>query len=168
MVEHSSLHDLDISALEISDDLLDLIYGLLQKIRADIPQEAESELAAQEWHDIKELRATTGQIRLLRILISHRRCTMQELADYLGVAQPSVTAMIKRLLAQGFVERVRDEQDWRVVWVSATERGERAVALYSQMRRVNLQRRLAHLDQEELAHLRAALPVLRHLIEVEP
>src|SRR5581483_6843184 len=117
MVEHSSLHDLDISASEISDDLLDLIYGLLQKIRADIPQEAESELAAQEWHDIKELRATTGQIRLLRILISHRRCTMQELADYLGVAQPSVTAMIKRLLAQGFVERVRDEQDWRVVWV---------------------------------------------------
>ena len=168
MAEHSSLHELDITASDISDDLLDLIYGLLQKIRADIPHEAEAELATEEQRDIAELRATTGQIRLLRILVTHQRCTMQELADYLGVAQPSATAMIKRLLAQGFVERVRDEQDWRLVWVSATERGQRAVTLYSQLRRANLQRRLAHLDQQELTHLRAALPVLRHLIEVEP
>ena len=39
------------------------------------------------------------------------------------------------LLAQGLVERVRDEQDWRVVWVLPTERGQRAVALYDQFRR---------------------------------
>jgi DNA-binding MarR family transcriptional regulator len=93
---------------------------------------------------------------------------MQELADQLDVAAPTVTAMIKRLLSQGFVERFRDEQDWRVVWVLPTERGQRAVALYDQFRRANLQRRLAHLNQEELAHLRAAIPVLRHIIEVEP
>jgi len=93
---------------------------------------------------------------------------MPELADQLDVAPPTVTAMIKRLLAQGFVERVRDEQDWRVVWVLPTERGQRAVTLYDQYRRTNLQRRLAHLNQDELARLRAALPVLRHLIEVKP
>ena len=79
-----------------------------------------------------------------------------------------LTAMVKRLLTQGFVERVRDEQDWRVVWVSPTERGQRAVALYDRFRRANLQRRLAYLNQEELAHLYAALPILRHIIEVEP
>ena len=65
MVEHSSLHNLDISAADISDDLLDLIYGLLQKIRADISHEVEAEQPSQEWHDINELRATNGQIRLL-------------------------------------------------------------------------------------------------------
>ena len=93
---------------------------------------------------------------------------MQELADQLDVAPPTVTAMIKRLLTQGFVERLRDEQDWRVVRVLPTERGQRAVSLYDEYRRANLQRRLAHLNQEELAHLRAALPILRHIIEVEP
>lgn len=163
MVEHSSQHELD-----IADDLLDLLPSLLRQIRADIPRQADSEQAIPEWRDMSELRATTGQIRLLRILITHQRCTMQELADQLDVAAPTVTAMIKRLLAQGFVERLRDEQDWRVVWVLPTERGQRAVALYDRFRRANLQRRLAHLTQEELARLRAALPVLRHIIEVEP
>ncbi len=163
MGEDPSFHTLD-----IVDELLDIIPSLLQRLRADIPREMDTEQEMPEWRDISELRATTGQIRLLRILITRRRCAMQELADQMDVAPPTVTAMIKRLLAQGFVERVRDEQDWRVVWVSPTERGQRAVTLYDQFRRANLQRRLAHLDEEELIHLRAVLPVLRHIIEVEP
>lgn len=163
MVEHSSFRESD-----VADDLLDLLPSLLQQLRADIPTETDSEQLSPEWRDISELRATTGQIRLLRILLTHQRCTMQELADELAVAAPTVTAMVKRLLTQGFVERLRDEQDWRVVWVLPTERGQRAVTLYDQFRRANLQRRLAHLNQEELAHLRVVIPVLRHIIEVEP
>ncbi len=163
MEEHSSFNTVD-----IADDLLDLIPSLLQRLRADIPREIDHEQGMPEWQDISELRATTGQIRLLRILIKRQRCAMQELAEQMDVAPPTVTAMIKRLLTQGFVERIRDEQDWRVVWVSPTERGQRAVTLYDQFRRANLQRRLAHLDTEELVQLRVALPVLRHIIEVEP
>ena len=93
---------------------------------------------------------------------------MQELAEQLDVAAPTVTAMVKRLLSQGFVERLRDEQDWRVVRVLPTERGQRALTLYDQFRRANLRRRLAQLSQEELALLRLALPVLHHIVEVEP
>src|SRR5205807_8005595 len=152
----------------IADELLDLIPSLLRRLRADIPREADSEDIAPEWRDITELRATTGQIRLLRILMTHQSCTMQELADQVDVAPPSVTAMIKLLLTQEFVERIRDEEDWREVRVLPTERGRRAVSLYDQFRRTNLQRRLAQLSQAELTQLRAALPVLRHIIEVEP
>src|SRR5881275_2830240 len=136
MDEHSSLHEWD-----IADELLDLLSRLLRQIRADIPREADCGQDLPEWRDISELRATAGQIRLLRILITQRRCTMQELADQLDVAAPTVTAMVKRLLTQAFVERVRDEQDWRVVWISPTERGLHTVALYDQFRRANLQRR---------------------------
>lgn len=159
----SFLHDLD-----VADELLDIIPSLLRQIRADIPHEPESQEAIPAWQDISELRATTGQIRLLRILVTQQRCTMQELAEQLDVAPPTVTAMIKRLLSQGFVERLRDEQDWRVVWISPTERGQHAVTLYDQLRRTNLLRRLAVLSEDELAVLRAALPVLRHIIEVKP
>lgn len=161
------MEELSSHTLDIADDLLELIPSLLQRLRADIPRESNPELEMSEWQDVSELRATTGQIRLLRILVKRQRCAMQELAELMDVAPPTVTAMIKRLLVQGFVERVRDEQDWRVVWVSATERGRRAVALYDQVRQTNLQRRLAHLDADELTQLRAALPVLRHIIEVE-
>jgi MarR family transcriptional regulator, organic hydroperoxide resistance regulator len=163
MAEHPSPDDLN-----IVDDLLDLIPRLLQRIRADIFREAEAEENGAEWHDVSELRATNGQVRLLRILTTRSHCTMQELADQLNVAPPTVTSMIKRLLTLGFVERLRDEQDWRVVRISLTERGHRAVTLYDRARRANLQHRMTHLNQEELAHLRLALPVLRYLIEVEP
>ncbi len=154
--------------MEIADELLDLIPTLLRQVRADMPRETEVAEGGADWQAVSELRATTGQARLLRILSKRQRCTMQELADGLDVAAPTATAMVKRLLTQGFVERVRDEQDWRVVWISPTERGLRAVTLYDQYRRANLQQRLAHLSGEERAQLRSALPVLRHLIEVEP
>jgi DNA-binding MarR family transcriptional regulator len=160
MTEHSS------QAWAIADELLDLIPGLLQQIRVNIPSEVDFE--QPEWRDISELRATAGQFRLLRSLSKRQRCTMQELADLVGVTAPTATAMVKRMLNLELVERVRDEHDWRVVWISPTERGQRTVALYDQFRRTNLQRRLAQLSQDELARLNAALPVLHHLIEVKP
>ena len=160
MMEPSS-HD----TLDIADELFDLIPRLLGRIRADIPRDTDD--IAPEWRDILELRATRGQIKLLRVLMTRQRCTMQELADQLDVAPPTVTAMVKRLLTQGFVERVRDEQDWRVVQVLPTERGQRAVSLYEEFWRANLQRLLVHLSREELAQLRVTLPILRHLSEVE-
>ena len=160
MIEPSS-HD----TLDIADELFDLIPRLLGRIRADIPRDTDD--IAPEWRDILELRATRGQIKLLRVLMTRQRCTMQELADQLDVAPPTVTAMVKRLLTQGFVERVRDEQDWRVVQVLPTERGQRAVSLYEEFWRANLQRLLVHLSREELAQLRVTLPILRHLSEVE-
>ena len=153
--------------LTIADELLDAATSLLRQVRAGMPGEGEIGQGTPEWRDISELRATSGQVRLLRILARHGRCTMQELADQLDVAPPTVTAMIKRMLAQEVVERVRDEQDWRVVWISPTGRGRRAVELYDQFRRANLQRRLARLNQEELAQLRTALPVLKHIVEIE-
>ncbi len=152
----------------IADELLDAVTNLLRQVRVGMPGEAEADQGAPEWQDISELRATSGQIRLLRFLVQHKCCTMQELADLLGVAPPTVTGMIKRMLAQEVVERIRDESDWRVVRVLPTERGRRAVELYDQFRRTNLQRRLNYLSQEELAQLHAALPVLRHIIEVKP
>ncbi|HET7639064.1 MAG TPA: MarR family transcriptional regulator [Ktedonobacteraceae bacterium] len=160
MIEPSS-HD----ALDIADELFDLIPRLLRRIRADIPRDTDD--IAPEWRDILELRATKGQLKLLRVLMTRQRCTMQELADQLDVAPPTVTAMVKRLLTQGFVERVRDEQDWRVVQVLPTERGQRAVSLYEEFWRANLQRLLVHLSQEELTQLRVALPILRHMSELE-
>ncbi len=161
MVKDGALDNFD-----IADDLLDVVTSLLRRVRVGMPDDGGGP-GTPEWQDISELRATSGQVRLLRVLVQHRRCTMQELAEQLGVAPPTVTAMIKRMLAQEVVERIRDEQDWRVVWISPTERGRRAVELYDQFRRANLQRRLAQLNQDELDQLRAALPVLKHIVEIE-
>jgi DNA-binding MarR family transcriptional regulator len=73
--------------------------------------------------------------------------------------------MVKRLLAQGYVERSHDEVNWRTVWVKPTESGRQAVIVFHQARLSSLQQRLERLTKNERASIVAALPALRHLVE---
>jgi MarR family transcriptional regulator, organic hydroperoxide resistance regulator len=146
--------------------ILDVFPRLNRRLRADLPLASDATSTEQEWRDISELRTSNGQVALLRLLVAQERCTMQEIAEHLAVTPPTTTMMVKRLLTQGYVERLRDESDWRQVWVKATERGQRAITVYDQARATTLQRRLDNLSEQERASIEAALPALRHLIEV--
>ena len=153
---------------DVAMALLEIAPKLLQRINADLPADADSPGAGPGWQDVSELRATPGQISLLRVLVEHERCMMQELAEHLAVAPSTVTAMVKRLLVQGYVERSRDDTDWRTVWVKPTEKGRSAVIVFDRARLASLQQRMERLSCDEQRALCAALPALRHLVEMEP
>src|SRR5947208_16973750 len=148
--------------------LLKIVPEMLRRICVDLPLDADSPGAGPGWQDVSELRATPGQISLLRVLVEHERCMMQELAEHLGVAPSTATAMVKRLLAQGYVERSRDDTDWRTVWVKPTEKGRSAVIVFDHARLASLQQRMQRLSCDDQRALHAALPALRHLVEAEP
>ena len=150
--------------VDLADALLDLVPKLLRRLRADIPLDEVGQTDPQ-WRDVAELRATPGQLTLLGILVEHERCTMQELAEHLAVAPSTTTAMVKRLLAQGYVERSHDEVNWRTVWVKPTESGRQAVIVFHQARLSSLQQLLERLTKNERASIVVALPALRHLVE---
>lgn len=151
---------------ELAPALLQLVPRILSRLTADVPLDSDVSAINPTWREVAELRTTPGQLSLLRVLVEHKRCMMQELAEHLAVTPSTATAMVKRLLAQGYVERNRDDVDWRAVWVSPTERGQRAVEVFYQARLVSLQRRLDALSEEERQRLTDALPALHHLIEV--
>jgi DNA-binding MarR family transcriptional regulator len=150
--------------IDLAEALLDIVPKLLRRLRADIPLEEAPEVDP-EWRDVVELRATPGQLTLMGILVEHERCTMQELADYLAVAPSTTTAMVKRLLAQGYVERSHDEVNWRTVWVKPTESGQQAVSVFHTARLNSLKFLLNRLTKTERANLLMALPALLHLVE---
>ncbi len=147
--------------------LLDVVPLLIRRITADVPFECGPVEATPGLREVSELRATPGQLALLRVLIDHERCTMQELAEHLAVTPSTATAMVKRLLAQDYVERTRDETDWRAVWVKPTARGRQVFAVFDQARLASLCHRLAHLSKEEQNILIAALPVLNSIVDVD-
>ncbi len=149
--------------LDLAEALLDLVPKLLRRLRADIPLEDESQEYPQ-WRDVAKLRATPGQLTLLSILVEHERCTMQELAEHLAVTPSTTTAMVKRLLTQGYVERGHDEVNWRTVWVKPTDSGRQAVIVFHQARLRSLQHRLERLNKAERASIIAALPALERLV----
>ncbi len=150
--------------IDLAEALLDIAPKLLRRLRADLPLEDLSE-AGPGWRDVLELRATPGQLSLLRVLVEHERCTMQELAEHLAVAPSTATAMVKRLLAQGYDERSHDDVNWRTVWVKPTEPGRLAVHVFHQARLGSLRRRLDRLGEAERACILGALPALQHLVE---
>jgi DNA-binding MarR family transcriptional regulator len=66
---------------------------------------------------------TKEQMLTLRCLGLFGQMTVSELADRLCVKPSAVTAIMNRLTEKGYVERVRDEKDRRVVYLSLTEKG---------------------------------------------
>lgn len=90
------------------------------------------------------------------------------LATAEGIAQPSMTQLVKRLEQQGLVRRVSDPEDGRVALVTVTNAGqelraERQRAYHARL--ADLAASLPAEDEEVLATaMRAALPVVRQLI----
>ncbi|KZN94789.1 MAG: MarR family transcriptional regulator [Bacillaceae bacterium] len=66
---------------------------------------------------------TNEQHYLLRYIHQKERCTSTELANVFRVNKSAITAMINRLVEKGFVQRIRDEKDRRVIYLALTEKG---------------------------------------------
>ena len=93
-----------------------------------------------------------------------RRLT--DLAVNEGVTQPSMTAVVTQLEDLGLAERRRDPGDGRVVLVAITRAGKQYLR---SMRRAGASVFTALIDklpEEDVAALSAALPALRHLLDL--
>jgi DNA-binding MarR family transcriptional regulator len=106
-----------------------------------------------------------AQYGLLFGLGEHGRLSARELACTADVSAATVTQMLDSLAAAGLVDRVRSENDKRIVLTSLTERG-RAVI---EQRRVSLEPRwraaLADFSDQELRTTAAVLDRLRELFD---
>ncbi|MGH2480412.1 MAG: MarR family winged helix-turn-helix transcriptional regulator [Ktedonobacteraceae bacterium] len=162
MIPESALQDTKLAAA-----LLDITPKIVRRLRADVPLEDEEAEQRPGWREIRELRATFGQLGLLAVLVDYGPCTMQKIAEHMGVAPSTATAMVKRLYAQGYLERGHDKVDWRTVWVRVTETGRMAVEVYRQACLASLQCRVQRLNTEERASILAALPALYRLVGIE-
>ncbi len=87
-----------------------------------------------------------------------------ELAELEGLAQPTTTALVKRLEEQGLVSRGRDGSDGRVALISLTPDGAAALDEFRRRYRGALAERLHAMNDEELAELDRASRVLGRLV----
>jgi DNA-binding MarR family transcriptional regulator len=90
---------------------------------------------------------------------------LTELATAEGVSQPSMSAMVVRLVNQGLVHRGNDPHDARVVLLSLTARGEALVAQRRADRTERLDRALTALSPDDVARIADATPALTRLAD---
>lgn len=88
-----------------------------------------------------------------------------ELAAAEHVAQPTMTVLVSRLEARGWIERSADERDRRAVNVALTDAGRDVIADVVARRAAFLDERIARLSAAERDALAAAVPVLHRLAE---
>jgi DNA-binding MarR family transcriptional regulator len=87
------------------------------------------------------------------------------LAELEGLAQPTVTIMIKRLEERGWVARDRDACDGRVVLVTITAEGREALEGFREQYRVLLREHVAAMADEQVAELVRATQALAGVVE---
>jgi DNA-binding MarR family transcriptional regulator len=92
-----------------------------------------------------------------------RRIT--ELAELEGLAQPTMTLLIRRLEGRGWVARKGLPDDGRVVMVSITEAGETVFEGFRCQFRAALRTDLERLSDDQLAELLAATDALGSFVE---
>jgi DNA-binding MarR family transcriptional regulator len=88
---------------------------------------------------------------------------LTELAAAEGITQPSMTALVARLSAQGLVQRGEDPADRRAVVLSLTPAGADLLAQRRAARTTRLAPYLAHLSPDDLRSIAAAMPALTRL-----
>jgi DNA-binding MarR family transcriptional regulator len=89
--------------------------------------------------------------------------TLGELAALEQVTPPTISNVVAKLEARGWVERIADPRDRRVCRVATTKAGRRQLEVNRGRRTAWLGERLADLDDEEMARLESALAVLERL-----
>jgi DNA-binding MarR family transcriptional regulator len=66
---------------------------------------------------------TTDQLYILRYIHKTGECNSSELAEAFDVNKSAITAIINRLADRGFIQRTRDENDRRVIYLTLTTEG---------------------------------------------
>lgn len=67
---------------------------------------------------------TNDQHATLRFIKTYESCTSTELAEAFFVKKSAITAIINRLYEKGLIDRTRDENDRRVIYLSLSKAGE--------------------------------------------
>ena len=107
-----------------------------------------------------ELDMSTPQLKALLLISEEEGIRMRELAHRLGGSFSNATVLVDRLVDRGFVERLADPQDRRVVLVRAAAEGQQLIDQLVTSWRTLSTPLLESLAPEDLSKVHEALRVL--------
>jgi len=140
---------------------------------------ASSEATAQALHSaaiglLRSVRKADGESGLnsarlsaLSVIVFAGPITLGELAGAERVRPPTMTRIVNALEEQGLVRKARDDEDRRIVYLSATMKGKRLMIKARERRVRPLVDRIGRLGGHELKTLQDAAEILREILAAE-
>lgn len=133
-------------------DINETLNEVLVKLFRDINTIEERAIRTEEYRDM-----TANDMHVIEAIGTGEPKNMTTVAKILSVTTGTLTISMNALVKKGYVQRVRSEEDRRVVLVSLTEKGKRAFAHHKRFHDEMIRQVLKGLDGQEQEILRKAL-----------
>lgn len=133
-------------------DINSALNELLVKTFRNINEIEERAIRTGEYKDV-----TPNDIHVIEAIGMGEKKNMSTVAKTLHVTTGTLTISINSLVKKNYVERVRSEEDRRVVLVSLTEKGRRAFLHHQQFHEKMVNAIVEQLSEEEQLVLEKAL-----------
>ena len=111
---------------------------------------------------------SVGEFLALRTLAASGPCPMVELAKEQFISPPALTSIVDSLETQGLVERVRSEEDRRVINIKITSKGEKVFARAHVLYRQFFENVMHALTRQEINIVLAAFDKLSESAQAYP
>ena len=130
----------------------DMFNEILVKLFRDIMDIEGKAIITEEFQDI-----SNNDMHIIEAIGLHEKKNMSTVAKALSVTIGTLTIAINSLVKKGYVNRVRSEQDRRVVYISLTPKGEKAYKHHEEFHRQMILATIEGLSEEETRILVKAL-----------
>lgn len=129
-----------------------ILNELLVKLFKDINDIEERAIQTDEFKGV-----TTNDMHVIEAIGIEEAKNMSSVAKKLNVTMGTLTISVNSLVKKGYVQRVRSEEDRRVVFVSLTDSGKRAFEHHKKFQANMINSIIADLSEEEKSVLEKAL-----------
>ena len=136
-------------------DTYETLNGALVNLFRDVMDLEEQAIITSDYHDI-----TNNDMHVIEAVGLGEPKNMSAIAKLLSVTVGTLTIAMNSLVKKGYVNRERGKEDRRVVYISLSEKGERAYRHHEDFHRHMIDEILKDLTEEETEALVRSLTKL--------
>ncbi|MCD7724103.1 MAG: MarR family transcriptional regulator [Clostridiales bacterium] len=133
-------------------DISSTLNEVLVKLFRNVNTIEEKAIRTEEYQDL-----TTNDMHVIEAIGLDTARNMTSVAKALEVTTGTLTIAVNSLVKKGYVDRVRSEEDRRVVLVSLSEKGQRAFLRHQKFHEDMIEAVVGELTEEEQRILEKAL-----------
>ncbi|KRM19393.1 MarR family transcriptional regulator [Ligilactobacillus hayakitensis DSM 18933 = JCM 14209] len=138
----------------------DYINDALEKIYADILWIEEKELRKSNFNDI-----TIKELHAINAISMYDHQTASQVAKKLHLSPGTLTSTVDRLCKKGYVERIRQDSDRRVIRLGLTRKGRLVFRAHEAFHKMMVKSFLKDLDENETATIEKSIRNLEEFLK---
>lgn len=116
---------------------------------------------------VREQQMPFSHIQIL-VMLKHCPMSIGDLSKKLGIAKPNITPLVDELCDEGYTERVRDEQDRRVVKVRLLDAGYQKLESIAKSEEKRILGWSEFISRSEARELNRSLQSLLRIVDMLP